>query len=49
MMPQSQGDHVEKKNRQGNPCGFGNPNNGQSSKKVKMFPSITGLSRFGAN
>jgi hypothetical protein len=35
MMPQSQGDPVEKKNRQGDHCGFGNPDNGQSGKKAK--------------
>jgi hypothetical protein len=51
MMPQSQGDPVEKKNRQGDYCGFGNPNNARAAKKPKttMFASMTSLSRFGAN
>jgi hypothetical protein len=52
MMPQSQGDHVEKKNRQSDHCGFGNPDNGQSAKEAKnknvsLHDRL--LSRFDAN
>jgi hypothetical protein len=52
MMPQSQGDHVEKKNRQSDHCGFGNPDNGQSGKEAKnknvsLYDRL--LSRFDAN
>jgi len=35
MMPQSQGDHVEKKNRQSDHCGFGNDDNGRRGKEAK--------------
>ena len=51
-MPQSPGEHLEKKNRQSDHCRFGNPDNGQSAKeaKNKNVPLLDRLlSRFDAN
>ena len=51
-MPQSQGEHVKRKNRQSDHCGFDNLDNSQSGKKAKnkTIPFYDRLlSRFGAN
>jgi len=52
MMSYSQDDRVEKKNRQSDHFGFGNPDNGQSGKEAKnknipLYDRL--LSRFDAN